>query len=277
MTVRLHCRKFVALSAQLRVTRRYAGLRTSPHRCRARAKISGNEVMRMEGADMTDLISINTFWTIWLFVHLILAVGLLGALTHQAMAVALPVRQPAGGIVTRFRAVPAAGYATAVCVLWVLTYIVGSYIYTKYRIAIRIPLEAGHYLQDRRLLRFQGACRDTRPRAAAGLLVFLEECAEPGIRQCAQGRDARSGRDVLVSLHRRPRPQQHPRVRIMSTTTGTASANVASGIVIGGVKQVQDIRHGVLHFRARRLLRDPVFQLSAVHVPPGDGSPRLGL
>ena len=49
---------------------------------------------------MTDLISTNTFWTLWLFVHLILAVGLLGALTHQAMAVALPVRQPAGGIVT---------------------------------------------------------------------------------------------------------------------------------------------------------------------------------
>ena len=42
---------------------------------------------------------------------------------------------------TRFRAVPAAGYATAVCVLWVLTFIVGSYIYTKYRIYIRIPIE----------------------------------------------------------------------------------------------------------------------------------------
>jgi hypothetical protein len=35
----------------------------------------------------------------------------------------MPVRQVAGpaGFVTRFRAVPAAGYATAVCVLWVLT------------------------------------------------------------------------------------------------------------------------------------------------------------
>ena len=94
---------------------------------------------------MSGYISTNTFWTLWLFVHLILAVGLLGALTHQAVAVALPVRKPAGGIVSRFRAVPAAGYATAVCVLWVLTYIVGSYIYTKYRIAIRIPLEAQHY------------------------------------------------------------------------------------------------------------------------------------
>jgi hypothetical protein len=93
---------------------------------------------------MSGLISTNAFWSIWLFVHLILAVGLLGALTHQAMAVALPVHRPAGDIVTRFRAVPAAGYATAVCVLWVLTFIVGSYIYTKYRIYIRIPIEAAH-------------------------------------------------------------------------------------------------------------------------------------
>jgi len=97
------------------------------------------------GSTMAGLISTNTFWTLWLFVHLILAVGLLGALTHQAMAVALPVRQSAGGIVTRFRAVPAAGYATAVCVLWVLTFLVGSYIYTKYRIYVRIPIEQGGY------------------------------------------------------------------------------------------------------------------------------------
>ena len=94
---------------------------------------------------MGGLVSTNTFWTLWLLVHLILAVGLLGALTHHAMAVALPVRKSAGGIVMRFRAVPAAGYATAVCVLWVLTYIVGSYIYTKYRIYIRIPIEQAHF------------------------------------------------------------------------------------------------------------------------------------
>jgi hypothetical protein len=94
---------------------------------------------------MRDFVSVYAFWTIWLFVHLILAVGLLGALTHQAMAVALPVRQPSAGIVSRFRSVSAAGYATAVCVLWVLTFLVGSFIYTKYRTYIRIPLEEGHY------------------------------------------------------------------------------------------------------------------------------------
>jgi hypothetical protein len=83
--------------------------------------------------DIFDFISVNTFWTIWLLVHLLLAVGLLGALTHQAVAVMMPVRQVAGapGFVTRFRGV---------------TFIAGSYIYTKYRIYVRIPIEqAGHW------------------------------------------------------------------------------------------------------------------------------------
>ncbi len=96
---------------------------------------------------MTDLISVNTFWTLWLLVHLMLAVTLLGALTHQAVAVSLPVHKLAGapGFVTRYRAVPAAGYAMAVCILWVLTFIVGAFIYTKYRTYIRIPLEQSGY------------------------------------------------------------------------------------------------------------------------------------
>jgi hypothetical protein len=92
-----------------------------------------------------DIISVNTFWTILLIVHGLLAFGLLGALTHQAMSVAMPVRQAAGGIVTRFRAVNGAGYATAICVLWVLTFIMGAWIYAKYRIYVRIPIEQAGY------------------------------------------------------------------------------------------------------------------------------------
>jgi hypothetical protein len=42
---------------------------------------------------MTELISVNTWWTIWLLVHLVLAVSLVGALTHQAVAVAMPARK----------------------------------------------------------------------------------------------------------------------------------------------------------------------------------------
>jgi hypothetical protein len=94
---------------------------------------------------MSGIVSTYTFWTIGLFVHLMLALGLLGAITHQSMAVALPVRKPAVGIITRFRAVSAGGYTTAVCVLYVLNLLVGAYIYTQYRIAIRIPLEDAHY------------------------------------------------------------------------------------------------------------------------------------
>jgi hypothetical protein len=92
-------------------------------------------------------ISVNTYWTILLLVHLLLAVALLGALTHQAVSVAMPVRKAAGGagFVTRFRAVSAAGYATAVCILWMLTFIMGAFIYTKYRIYIRIPIEQAGY------------------------------------------------------------------------------------------------------------------------------------
>ena len=90
-----------------------------------------------------DYIDVSTFWTILMIVHGLLAVALLGALTHQAMSVLAPVRQIAGnsGIVTRFRAVQGAGYAAAVCVLWVVTFFFGAWIYTKYRMYVRIPIE----------------------------------------------------------------------------------------------------------------------------------------
>jgi hypothetical protein len=90
-----------------------------------------------------DYISVNTYWTILLIIHGLLAVTLLGALTHQTMSVLMPVRQAAGdiGFVTRFRAVEGAGYAAAVCLLWIVTFIFGAWIYTEYRIYVRIPLE----------------------------------------------------------------------------------------------------------------------------------------
>jgi hypothetical protein len=88
-----------------------------------------------------DYISVNTFWTILFIIHALLAVALLGALTHQAAAVLAPPRAGAGGFVTHFRSVSGPRYATAVCVLWVLAFIFGGWIYTKYRIYVRIPIE----------------------------------------------------------------------------------------------------------------------------------------
>ncbi len=88
-----------------------------------------------------DYISVNTYWTILLIIHGLFAIALLGALTHQAAAVLMPVRQAAGSFTERFRAVNSPAYATAICVLWVITFIMGAWIYIKYRIYIRIPIE----------------------------------------------------------------------------------------------------------------------------------------
>jgi len=85
--------------------------------------------------------SVTAFWTTLLIIHGLFALALLGAITHQAVAVLAPVRAAAGGFVARFRAVPAAGYATAIVVMYVLTFIMGAWIYAKYRVAVRIPLE----------------------------------------------------------------------------------------------------------------------------------------
>jgi hypothetical protein len=38
--------------------------------------------------------------------------------------------------------VQGAGYATAVCVLWIVTYFFGAWVYTKYRMYVRMPIEA---------------------------------------------------------------------------------------------------------------------------------------
>src|ERR1044071_6537832 len=92
---------------------------------------------------LLDWIDVTTFWTMLALTHGLLAVALLGAITHQAVSVLAPVRQAAGGgFVTRFRAVQGAGYAVAICVLWIVTYLFGAWIYTKYRMYVRIPIEA---------------------------------------------------------------------------------------------------------------------------------------
>jgi hypothetical protein len=79
--------------------------------------------------------------TALLIVHGLLAVALLGAITHQAAALLLPTTRPAGSFTGRFRAVAAPGYANAIVFLYVVTAVLGGVIYAEYRISIRIVLE----------------------------------------------------------------------------------------------------------------------------------------
>jgi hypothetical protein len=73
------------------------------------------------------------FWTI---LHGIMAMVLLGAATHQGLAV---WRRPAPArfFVDRFRAIPAAHFATAIVVLYVLTFALGAYIYPTYVLDVK--------------------------------------------------------------------------------------------------------------------------------------------
>ena len=90
-----------------------------------------------------DYIAVTTFWTILAVIHALLAVALLGALTHQAVAVMVPPAPAVAGagFVARYRSVWGPGYAAVVCLLWVVAFIFGGWIYSKYRIYVRIPIE----------------------------------------------------------------------------------------------------------------------------------------
>lgn len=79
--------------------------------------------------------------TFLLIVHGLLAVALLGAVTHQAVSVFLPARKAADSFVGRMRAVSAPSYVTAIVVLYVTTAIFGGLIYPEYRLGVRVVLE----------------------------------------------------------------------------------------------------------------------------------------
>ncbi len=68
--------------------------------------------------------------------HGILAIALIGAITHQGLSV---WRKPAPAtlFIDRFRAVPAARYANAIVVLYVATFALGAYIYPIYVLDVK--------------------------------------------------------------------------------------------------------------------------------------------
>src|SRR5262249_50565505 len=95
---------------------------------------------------VSDLISVQTFWRILLFIHFTLAVCLLGAITLQAVSALIPARQAATGFINYVRTVPASTYVPVIVVLYVLQVLMGMWVYTKYRVYVRIPMEQlGHW------------------------------------------------------------------------------------------------------------------------------------
>src|ERR1700681_1679355 len=91
-----------------------------------------------------DFIRVDTFWKTLLFIHFLIAVSLLAAVTLQAVAVLMPVPQAAGNFIDR-SSVPAASYTAVLAVLYVLQALMGAWVYVKYRTYVRIPMEEGRH------------------------------------------------------------------------------------------------------------------------------------
>ncbi len=84
--------------------------------------------------------------TALLIVHGLVAVALLGAITHQAIAAWMPSRGRRGSFVGRFRAVTPASFANAIVVLYAVSTLLGAVLYLSFRVHIRPDLErAGHW------------------------------------------------------------------------------------------------------------------------------------
>ncbi len=84
--------------------------------------------------------------TALLIIHGLVAVALLGAVTHQALATWAPARAQPGSFFARFRAVPSASFANAIVVLHAIAALLGATVYLYFRVDIRPDLErAGHW------------------------------------------------------------------------------------------------------------------------------------
>jgi hypothetical protein len=79
--------------------------------------------------------------TALLIIHGILAMFLVGAITHQSLGVFWPRRPGQTDFVAKARGVNPAGYVNAILVLYVVVFLLGSILYPTYRVFVRPPLQ----------------------------------------------------------------------------------------------------------------------------------------
>ena len=98
-----------------------------------------------------------------LIVHVLVGAALLGALTHQAFAVARRPTVPGRTFVSRFTGVNSPTFTNVVCLLYATSVLIGGLLYPRYRIDVRPLLE------------------DMQLRAANGLFETKEHFAAVGL------------------------------------------------------------------------------------------------
>jgi hypothetical protein len=130
-------------------------------------------------------------FSVLLILHGLVAVALLGALTHQTISVLWPARTRTGSFVSSLRSVPSATYTNVIIILFVITAVLGSIIYTEYRITVRL------LLQDYRLHIPEGAfeLKEHLLAIGLGLLPAYWYYWRPGL-----AKDYASTRAIVTSL-----------------------------------------------------------------------------
>lgn len=76
-----------------------------------------------------------------LILHGLVGVALLGAITHQAVAVLGTSRGQSPGFITRYARVSSRAFCGAVTALFIASVVLGAVIYPSYRLDVRVPLE----------------------------------------------------------------------------------------------------------------------------------------
>src|SRR6266550_8110206 len=79
--------------------------------------------------------------TFFLIMHGILALLLVGAVTHQALGVFWPRRPGQTDFLANARGIRPQLYVTPIIILFVVTFVVGASLYPVYRVYVRPPLE----------------------------------------------------------------------------------------------------------------------------------------
>jgi hypothetical protein len=90
--------------------------------------------------------------TALVIIHGLVAVALLGAITHQALAAWAPAGTRPESFFGRFRTVPCASFANAIVLLYAVTAVLGAIVYLYFKVDIQPELERDRHWQALGLL-----------------------------------------------------------------------------------------------------------------------------
>ena len=153
-----------------------------------------------------------------LIIHGLVAVALLGAITHQTLAVWIPARAHSGSFFDRFRAVEPASFANAIVVLYATSAILGAFVYFHFCVHVMPALERTRRWEALGLLELKEHF------AAIGLALLPAYWVcwrQPQVDKCARARAALTAVFCvhrLVGVPRWSRLEQHHGLWVMTSS-----------------------------------------------------------